>query len=336
MVTYKPTLKLQMSSRHKCGFKSTKNELTGFVELKNEVIFGYHHNFVTKADQKVKIKCLIQDVVSVPPINHHKEKVIKDLPVTGQAEDVLVDFKIYKILQVPSIPIKDNHTNVVFVATRKEIAKDIHIGDSLSFVWHTTKDTEIYGVKILECFGENLDGKKIKLLENGCSVDSAIVSDVSYHRDSSEATATSVAFHFPESEEMWIKCAVQVCIKKNAYQSKTEDKDFSSNNFEICSGKEELQCKESINRSEEFKRAKRHIPGLFNVKSFLRYPSSKERIKRHIMDIEQNDSINLKQQECDFHVLKTSWFQNILLFYTFWLLALVTAKLYLKYWKRGN
>uniref|UniRef100_A0A1I7VFC0 ZP domain-containing protein n=1 Tax=Loa loa TaxID=7209 RepID=A0A1I7VFC0_LOALO len=59
-------------------------------------------------------------------------------------------------------------------------ARVVSVGDPLMYIWHLNSKDGIYGIWVKECSAEAEDGRKMEIIENGCSLDSVIVSNVQY------------------------------------------------------------------------------------------------------------------------------------------------------------
>ncbi|VDK51944.1 unnamed protein product [Anisakis simplex] len=92
-------------------------------------------------------------------------------------------------------------------------ARTVAIGEQLMYVWYLKADTEIYGIRVRDCFAETKDGQKMKIINNGCTTDSLIVSNVQYSENGLKAFADATAFKFPDAEDVWLTCSVSICIR---------------------------------------------------------------------------------------------------------------------------
>lgn len=72
----------------------------------------------------------------------------------------------------------------------------------------------MYGVRVRDCNAETMQGRRFKILENGCTSDPVTISDVTYSDDMSKAYSDAMAFKFPDAEDLWFKCTVAVCMKR--------------------------------------------------------------------------------------------------------------------------
>uniref|UniRef100_A0A915PGN4 ZP domain-containing protein n=1 Tax=Setaria digitata TaxID=48799 RepID=A0A915PGN4_9BILA len=95
-----------------------------------------------------------------------------------------------------------------------ESAKLVSVGDPLMYIWHFNSDTSVYGIWVKECSVEAEDGRKMKIIENGCSLDSVIVSHIQYPENNLKAFADGLAFKFPDADDVWISCVVTTCLRK--------------------------------------------------------------------------------------------------------------------------
>ena len=72
----------------------------------------------------------------------------------------------------------------------------------------------IFGIELERCSAETEDGKGMKIIENGCSLDEELISDTTSSADFSKIYANSLAFKFPEEHVVYIRCAVRTCVKR--------------------------------------------------------------------------------------------------------------------------
>lgn len=72
----------------------------------------------------------------------------------------------------------------------------------------------IFGIQLERCSAETEDGKGMKIIENGCSLDDELISDATFSPDFSKIFANSLAFKFPEEHVVHIKCAVRPCVRR--------------------------------------------------------------------------------------------------------------------------
>uniref|UniRef100_A0A1I7V8Q7 ZP domain-containing protein n=1 Tax=Loa loa TaxID=7209 RepID=A0A1I7V8Q7_LOALO len=105
------------------------------------------------------------------------------------------------------------------------------------------RNVGIYGIWVKECSAEAEDGRKMEIIENGCSLDSVIVSNVQYPENNLKAFADGLAFKFPDANEVWISCAVTTCLRKF-------DQFIITNNTDYLCPKEP-DCSKRIKRSVE-------------------------------------------------------------------------------------
>uniref|UniRef100_A0AC34FQK2 ZP domain-containing protein n=1 Tax=Panagrolaimus sp. ES5 TaxID=591445 RepID=A0AC34FQK2_9BILA len=96
-------------------------------------------------------------------------------------------------------------------------AKLVKVGDAIMFVWNMTHPSEIYGIQVEDCIAKTLDGRKMKIVENGCTTDEIIISSVTYGERNQKAFADAMAFKFPDVEDIWIMCSVRTCIQKREH-----------------------------------------------------------------------------------------------------------------------
>lgn len=92
----------------------------------------------------------------------------------------------------------------------------------------------------MDCVAETLDGRVMKIIEDGCSTDDIIVTNVQYSENNQKAFADAMAFKFPDAEDVWIKCNVQTCLQRHEHLQV-----LASGETHLCP-KEEVSAKESI------------------------------------------------------------------------------------------
>ncbi|VDM94165.1 unnamed protein product, partial [Onchocerca ochengi] len=160
-----------------------------------------------------------------------------------------------------------------------EPAKLVSVGDPLMYIWHLNSNTGIYGIWIKECYVEAEDGRKIKIIENGCSLDSLIVSDVQYPENNLKAFADGLAFKFPDADEVWISCAVATCLREF-------DQFIITNNTDYLCPKQP-DCSERIKRSVE--KEKKNIE-IYSMDNLVHH-------KLHVIDQPTHSSLYQNMEE---------------------------------------
>ena len=93
----------------------------------------------------------------------------------------------------------------------------VKVGDPIMLVWNISHPSEIFGIQVVDCLAQTLDGRKMKIIENGCTTDDIIVSHVQYGERNQKAFTDAMAFKFPDAEDVWIKCSVKTCIQKREH-----------------------------------------------------------------------------------------------------------------------
>ncbi|VDK83414.1 unnamed protein product [Litomosoides sigmodontis] len=126
-----------------------------------------------------------------------------------------------------------------------EPARLVSVGDPLIYIWHLNSKAAagIYGIWIKECSVEVEDGRRMKIIENGCSLDPVIVSNVQYPENNLQAFADGLAFKFPDVDEVWISCAVTTCLRKFDQLIVTNNTDY------LCP--KQPDCSKRMRRSVE-------------------------------------------------------------------------------------
>uniref|UniRef100_A0A1I7UFL9 ZP domain-containing protein n=2 Tax=Caenorhabditis tropicalis TaxID=1561998 RepID=A0A1I7UFL9_9PELO len=107
--------------------------------------------------------------------------------------------------------------------------KVLNVGDPIIFEWKLQEQHGIFGIRLDRCSAETEDGKGVKIIENGCSLDDELISDAQSSQDFSRIYANSLAFKFPEDHLVFIRCEVRTCVKRMEH-------------LEVIDGEEEDLC----------------------------------------------------------------------------------------------
>ncbi|VDM41741.1 unnamed protein product, partial [Toxocara canis] len=161
-----PSYSIALDRIAQCGLELRRNPETKELEIFTVFVFSFHPNFVTAGDRSFAVHCIfLQQQVTVAT----KFNFISDITTKGiigaTAQMPTIDLTIVPG-RVPDPALEPAHTVVV--------------GEPLMYVWHLKANTDIYGIRVKDCFAEAKDGRKMKIIDNGCSVDSLVVSHVQY------------------------------------------------------------------------------------------------------------------------------------------------------------
>ncbi|TKR77028.1 hypothetical protein L596_018078 [Steinernema carpocapsae] len=194
----KPQFEISLSELSRCGLEMRRNPETRELEIFTVFVFSFHPNFVTMGDRAFAVHCIFQQqqFTVATKFNFISEITTRGV-LTGVAEPPEVALTIVQG-RVPDPSL--------------EPAGTVQLGTPLMFVWHLMRPSEIYGIRVFDCLAETLDGRKIKVLDNGCTLDDHIMSNVQYAENSKKAFADAMAFNFPDAEDVWVKCHVKTCI----------------------------------------------------------------------------------------------------------------------------
>ncbi|KAK0416237.1 hypothetical protein QR680_012367 [Steinernema hermaphroditum] len=194
----KPRYEIPLSELSRCGLEMRRNPDSRELEIFTVFVFSFHPNFVTVGDRAFAVHCLFQQQQFTVAT---KFNFISDITtrgvLTGVAEPPEVALTI--------VPGRVPDPNL-------QPAGTVPLGTPLMFIWHLRRPSEIYGIRVFDCLAETLDGRKIKVLDNGCTLDDHIMSNVQYAENSKKAFADAMAFNFPDAEDVWMKCHVKTCV----------------------------------------------------------------------------------------------------------------------------
>ncbi|CAD5222378.1 unnamed protein product [Bursaphelenchus xylophilus] len=222
--TLSPSYSLSISEVGKCGLE-TRRAGDKTMEIFAIVVFGFHPNFMTQNDRSFAVHCVFtqqnKDV-------HSKISLIRDIPSKGVASGVA---------QLPMPRLKVISGRVP--DENLEAAKVVTVGEALIFVWYFADPSDIYGFTVRECTAETLDGRKMEIITSGCTIDEVLISDIKHSEHNDKAFADGMAFKFPDSEDMWIKCKLDLCLQNHEHFNVTEE--FKSS---ICSPQSSCHSRE--------------------------------------------------------------------------------------------
>uniref|UniRef100_A0A0N5AGF6 ZP domain-containing protein n=1 Tax=Syphacia muris TaxID=451379 RepID=A0A0N5AGF6_9BILA len=94
------------------------------------------------------------------------------------------------------------------------IPSTVDVGEKLLYMWKVNEVSEVYGLRVQQCYAETRDGNKMIVINNGCSVDTELITHPKYSDSGLKAFANGHAFKFPDSDEIIITCVVETCIRR--------------------------------------------------------------------------------------------------------------------------
>ncbi|CAG9532833.1 unnamed protein product [Cercopithifilaria johnstoni] len=227
--TTTPSLSIPLNRIAQCGLVLQRNSETKEVEIFVVFVFSFHPNFVTADDRSFAVHCIFQQQSFKVATKFH---FIAEMSTRGTI-DGTADIPIVNLTVVQGRVPDPN----------MEPARLVSVGDPLMYIWHLNSKAGIYGIWVKECSVEAEDGRKMKLIENSCSLDSVIVSNVQYPENNLQAFADGSAFKFPDADEVWISCAVTICVRKLDQLITTNNTDY------LCP--KQPDCSKRIRRSGE-------------------------------------------------------------------------------------
>uniref|UniRef100_A0A914W5N1 ZP domain-containing protein n=1 Tax=Plectus sambesii TaxID=2011161 RepID=A0A914W5N1_9BILA len=198
--TSSPGHSIPLSDLARCGLQMRRNPESKELEIFSVFVFSFHPNFVTMGDRAFAIHCIFRQ---------------RDITVATKF-DFISDISTRGILSgtasMPSVSLKIVSGRVPDPAV--EAASTVRVGDPIMFIWYLPIASDVYGVRVRDCNAETMQGRRFKILDNGCTADDATMSDVTYSDDMSKAYSDAMAFKFPDAEDLWFKCTVAVCMKR--------------------------------------------------------------------------------------------------------------------------
>uniref|UniRef100_A0AC34RIY6 ZP domain-containing protein n=1 Tax=Panagrolaimus sp. JU765 TaxID=591449 RepID=A0AC34RIY6_9BILA len=198
--TKNPSYSIPLNDLSRCGLELRRHPKTKELELLTVFIFSFHPNFVTMSDRAFAVHCIFQQqTITVGT----KFNFISD--ITTRAT-----FNGLHTAPEPVLTIIDGRVPSENAAS----ATRVKVGDPIMLLWNISHPSEVYGIQVVDCLAQTLDGRKMQIIENGCSTDDIIVSSVQYGEHNQKAFADAMAFKFPDAEDVWIKCSVKTCIQR--------------------------------------------------------------------------------------------------------------------------
>ncbi|CCD72202.2 ZP domain-containing protein [Caenorhabditis elegans] len=239
-------LKINAQELEKCGFRAWPKPNSKMWLLSGQVIVAFHPTLVTPSDRAFRAHCEFED------FKRKTEIGIENL--IQEHELILGNFQLPKI-SMHILPAGEESLTTKTQNFEANEQKVLNVGDPIMFEWKLEQEHGIFGIQLERCSAESENGKGMKILENGCSLDEELISDTTYSQDFSKIYATSLAFKFPEEYEVFIRCAVRTCVKKTEH-------------LEIINGEEEDLCSASNNCGfvsfESSQRSRRQLVGKNN------------------------------------------------------------------------
>jgi len=201
--TKDPIYSIPLKDMAKCGLELRRNPDSRELEIFAVFIFSFHPNFVTMSDRAFAVHCIFQQQMLTVAT---KFNFISDLTTRAILDGTATMIK-------PNLKVLNGRVPDVSL----DAATRVYVGDPVIFVWTLKEKSEIYGVRVLDCVAETMDGRKMKIIEDGCSTDDIIITNVQYAENNQKAFADAMAFKFPDAEDVWIKCNIQMCLQRHEH-----------------------------------------------------------------------------------------------------------------------
>uniref|UniRef100_A0A7E4W6C2 ZP domain-containing protein n=1 Tax=Panagrellus redivivus TaxID=6233 RepID=A0A7E4W6C2_PANRE len=201
--TTNPTYSIPLTDLSECGLELRRHPKTRELEVFTVFVFSFHSNFVTMSDRAFAVHCIFQQQsITVGT----KFNFISDITTRATFNGV-------SRMPEPTLAIVNGRVPDENIAP----ATWVRVGDPIMFIWNTTHQSELYGIEVEDCLAKTLDGRMIKIIENGCTTDDLIISSVQYGDRNQKAFADAMAFKFPDADDIWIKCSVRTCIQRHKH-----------------------------------------------------------------------------------------------------------------------
>ncbi|CAI5446396.1 unnamed protein product [Caenorhabditis angaria] len=183
-----------------CGFQFSRIPASSKYLGTGNIIVAFHPDLVTSSDRAFSVNCEFED-----------ENLI---------ENNLETTKLYGELKyVPKISMS--------IESQQGNRKEFEIGEPLIFKWEfVEKKQGILGLSLERCSAETSDGRGMRILENGCSLDEELISDSMVSPDYTRILANSEAFKFPDETQVFIRCYVKICVKRFNHLSNSISSDL--------------------------------------------------------------------------------------------------------------
>ncbi|EFO83572.1 CRE-CUTL-25 protein [Caenorhabditis remanei] len=254
-------LKVESQQLIKCGFRAWPKPNSKMMLLSGQVIVAFHPTLVTPSDRAFRAHCEFEDFKQQAEIGVDNVFQEHDL-ILGNFELPEISMKV--------LPAGEESVSKNSLETQE--LKVLKVGDPIIFEWKLQQEHGIFGIELERCSAETEDGKGMKIIENGCSLDEELISDTTSSADFSKIYANSLAFKFPEEHVVYIRCAVRTCVKR-------------SEHLEIINGEEEDLCSaENICGflpSSENQRSRRQLMRTNNTRTDIIYVNGRFRIEKH-------------------------------------------------------
>ncbi|VDD91606.1 unnamed protein product [Enterobius vermicularis] len=203
-----PSFSIPLDRLAQCGLELRRTATSKELEIFTIFVFSFHPNFVTAGDRSFAVHCIfVQQQMTVAT----KFNFISDISTKGIISGKAEAPKVEMLIQ----PDSDTQSRNV-----------VKVGEKLLYIWKISKETEIYGLRVHQCFAETQDGRRMKVMNDGCSVDNDLITHPKYAENNAKAFANGLAFKFPDAEDITITCVVQTCIQKFEHLIAADDKNL--------------------------------------------------------------------------------------------------------------
>ncbi|KAF1762601.1 hypothetical protein GCK72_010863 [Caenorhabditis remanei] len=191
-------LKVESQQLIKCGFRAWPKPNSKMMLLSGQVIVAFHPTLVTPSDRAFRAHCEFEDFKQQAEIGVDNVFQEHDL-ILGNFELPEISMKV-----LPA-----GEESVSKNSLEPQELKVLKVGDPIIFEWKLQQEHGIFGIELERCSAETEDGKGMKIIENGCSLDEELISDTTSSADFSKIYANSLAFKFPEEHIVYIRCAIR-------------------------------------------------------------------------------------------------------------------------------
>ncbi|VDK49400.1 unnamed protein product [Anisakis simplex] len=180
------------------------------VEQSITVIISFHNTFITKVDRAYRCTCFYMEADKVVTSRFD----VSMLPTTDLIDTARMPLCTYTVRRasVTGSPVS--------FAT---------VGEPVFHVWQCESD--MFSMLVHSCFVDDGNGQDRKPLidENGCSIDEALVPNLTYNPDKNMAFSEVSVFKFADKVSTYFQCAVSTCMNSEGMcQSKTPPRCGSS------------------------------------------------------------------------------------------------------------
>ncbi|CAD5206772.1 unnamed protein product [Bursaphelenchus okinawaensis] len=163
------------------------------VEQSIVVVVSFHDTFITKVDRAYRCTCFYMEADKV--VTNRFD--VSALPTTELVDTARMPQCTYSIRRG---------------SVNGPVVNYAQIGEPVFHVWKCDSDT--FSMLIHNCFVDDGAGRERKpvLDENGCSIDSIIVSDLTYNNAANMAYTEVNVFKFADKVSTYFQCSITSCM----------------------------------------------------------------------------------------------------------------------------